>query len=645
MSTIKLKRSSSVGQPDPGVLKEGELAYSFLQGPGGDKLYIGTGDGAAAASTPVGGQYYTNLLDHDAGTLTASSAIIVDGDSRIGALNVGDASANLALTGNTITLSATGLTFSGGNIISDGTATITGLPSPTALSPVNQVATKGYVDGVAGGINVSDNTNAGVVEASSTLVVTGTQGVTTLFNATTDVLTIGLQQQLAVDDDVAFGTVTLGSGLNKIKIDDDTIEQVTPKVYHQFDASDTSIVNLSTNLIKINNHGFTDGDAVTYTHGGTGTALDGLNPATTYYVIFSQFDAGNGVGNSFKLSTQVGGSDHDLHSGATGGGDADVLQTATNPVNLFATTDAITIGASKSTVAVQDDLTVGGNTTITGNLQVTGTTTTVDSTVVTIKDPVIELGDDTTDDNLDRGIKFKYNDSGAKHGFFGFRDSDHKFVLIPEATNGVNAQVFTGNAGTLVADVEGNVTGNATTTTGFDSSVLTQNDIDGLGGTTAVAGRQITLTGGVQSGGYTGTGGAWEASPITWDGTGNLTITTKLTQDVDDLLGEYVKDVSVLGTYDSSVPPVFSGSGNGSSIIIGSANGQGGSGQGDHVTVEARIATASNNSAPILDDQNAGFVQNWKNNQGVAEFDSDQFTADNGWVHIATIDGGTYGAP
>ena len=49
------------------------------------------------------------------------------------------------------------------------------------------------------------------------------------------------------------------------------------------------------------------------------------------------------------------------------------------------------------------------NVTIAGNLTVSGTTTTVNSTTVSIADPVFEIGDDSSDDNLDRGIKFKYN--------------------------------------------------------------------------------------------------------------------------------------------------------------------------------------------------------------------------------------------
>jgi len=74
-------------------------------------------------------------------------------------------------------------------------------------------------------------------------------------------------------------------------------------------------------------------------------------------------------------------------------------------------------------------LTANANLTVTGNLIVNGTTTTVDSTVATIKDPIITLGGGnagtaaSSDDNKDRGIEFKWhNGTAAKTGFFGFDD-------------------------------------------------------------------------------------------------------------------------------------------------------------------------------------------------------------------------------
>lgn len=83
-STIKIKRSGVSGNPT--TLKTGELAYSWFEGDGGNRLYIGTGtetEGNAANHVVIGGKFFTDMLDHTAGTLTGSSAIIVDADKKI----------------------------------------------------------------------------------------------------------------------------------------------------------------------------------------------------------------------------------------------------------------------------------------------------------------------------------------------------------------------------------------------------------------------------------------------------------------------------------------------------------------------------------------------------------------------------------
>ena len=53
-----------------------------------------------------------------------------------------------------------------------------------------------------------------------------------------------------------------------------------------------------------------------------------------------------------------------------------------------------------------------------------------------------------------------YNNSGAKYAFMGYDDSDGKFVMIPDASDTSN--VFSGSVGTLKANIEGDIEGNAT---------------------------------------------------------------------------------------------------------------------------------------------------------------------------------------
>ena len=124
-SIIRIKRSGTNGNPS--TLGAGELAYSALTGTssnGGDRLYIGIGSetaGDAANHFVIGGKYFTDMLDQTPGTLTASSAILVDSNSKIDNLKVD----NLDLNGNTISSTDTN-----GNIVLDpagtGYVTITG---------------------------------------------------------------------------------------------------------------------------------------------------------------------------------------------------------------------------------------------------------------------------------------------------------------------------------------------------------------------------------------------------------------------------------------------------------------------------------------------------------------------------------------
>lgn len=137
-------------------------------------------------------------------------------------------------------------------------------------------------------------------------------------------------------------------------------------------------------------------------------------------------------------------------------------------------------------IASNGNVTMSQSLSITGDLTVNGTTTTVNSTVVTIEDPIIMLGQDSsnaslyasygsdTDDNKDRGVAFAWNRNGAGPclGFFGFDDSIQGFTFIPSGS--VSGEVFSGTVGwgkiNVSGDVVGDVTGSATTATTLANS-------------------------------------------------------------------------------------------------------------------------------------------------------------------------------
>ena len=108
---------------------------------------------------------------------------------------------------------------------------------------------------------------------------------------------------------------------------------------------------------------------------------------------------------------------------------------------VVAGTDSSTTDATANSiytpggVGVGSDLLVGGNTVITGNLTVNGTTTSVNSTVTQIVDPVISIGGGvdgaalTTNDGFNKGIEVHYFDTSDKTMFIGRDGTTGRFVV------------------------------------------------------------------------------------------------------------------------------------------------------------------------------------------------------------------------
>jgi len=102
-TVIQIKRSSAATAPS--TLKLGEVAYTYgtgTQANSGDRLFIGEGgvdgNGDANNVTVIGGQYFTDMLDHVAGTLTGSSALTADSNLAIDQVIIG----NSATVGGTV---------------------------------------------------------------------------------------------------------------------------------------------------------------------------------------------------------------------------------------------------------------------------------------------------------------------------------------------------------------------------------------------------------------------------------------------------------------------------------------------------------------------------------------------------------------
>jgi len=154
---------------------------------------------------------------------------------------------------------------------------------------------------------------------------------------------------------------------------------------------------------------------------------------------------------------------------------------------------------SAGVVSLASDLNVGGNTILTGNLTVNGTTTTVNTATLGVVDPIIHLqtasdgGALGSDTNKDVGLVMQYhNGSAAKNAFLGWDDSAGKLTFVPDAS--LSSEVVSGSVGTIVANLEGNVTGN-TSGTAATVTDAAQSNITSLGTLTTLTVDSIIING------------------------------------------------------------------------------------------------------------------------------------------------------
>ena len=207
----------------------------------------------------------------------------------------------------------------------------------------------------------------------------------------------------------------------------------------------------------------------------------------------------------------------DIVSNNAGAGTASINITADEDITISSTNvsnrvnvegfqfqdDTLSSTAATMILDPGDDDAATGKVQIRGDLQVDGTTTTVNSTVMTVDDPIIVLGGDTApvaDDNKDRGVEFSYYDTQARVGFYGWDESyadsniwngTGGFRFLYNATN--TNEVFTGTDAAIIA---GNLrlttnTGSASTTTGtlVVTGGLGLSENAHVGGTVTIAGQ------------------------------------------------------------------------------------------------------------------------------------------------------------
>ena len=477
-SSILIKRST--GSVAPGTITYGELAVTTgangTQANAGDRLFIGDNNGAAQV---VGGRYFTDLLDHVHGTLTAGSTVIVDSNSKIDNWLVDD----IQLNANVITTSTT---------------------DTDLIFRANGTGKLVIEDGQELEFGTTGDVQLQFVDADAALKITRV-GATT--------------PDLLLDDDMKlyFGAGKDGS----IRYDEATSDRI------QVDGADwTYGTGVQVNYADTTDASNRTTASVTYA-GGIGVA------ATTWTKDLRVDDSvilGTDSTDALTVnSTTV------FQNGVTFNGQTTITgntaQTGEITIDQLKL-DGNVLSTTSGTELIIDPFPAGGDADglviIKGDLQIDGTTTTVNSANMSVNDPTIELGDPTTaitvttnatsgatdiivdrvegftvgdsvtgtniagsttisaintgastltlsaaitgniaagqaltvtraaDDALDRGVKVHYyGGAGAKFGFFGYdrtggADGLGAWTFIEDATDTNTVFGVNGNRGTVV---------------------------------------------------------------------------------------------------------------------------------------------------------------------------------------------------
>jgi len=544
---IQIKRSSGSTAPTTAALLEGEMAYAQdASGNGaGAKLYIESIEGASAAIHAVGGKYFTDKIDArliDATTTVGGKATFAEGTNN-GSNKVTLKAPDTLAADYTLTFPAND--GDDGQILTTNGSGVLSFSAPASSS-----------------FTISDNQgtpNTDSFSTGGTLTFAGTAGIKTTISDNSVGIVVDVNGTTAVEtlaDSDEFLVYDASATANRKVTAENLGDYIYAGLSGDITVTEGGVVSIAANSVALgtdttgNYVATVAGTANQVTITGSGSEDAAVTVALTNDVtlVGDLTVGGNDIkANGGTTSITLSGADVAVAGDLTVTGN-DIKSSSATAITLDAANVAVAgdltvtgndIKSSTATaltldgadVAVAGDLTVtgndikssggttalslsGANVTVAGNLTVSGTTTTVNSTTLTVTDPLVFVGNDNNaTDAVDIGLFGMYDTSGTQDLYSGiFRDAtDGKWRLFKDSQSAPTTTVNTAATGytiaTLVANLEGGTisslasaisvpnggTGAATFTA---NGVMFGNGTSALGVTAAGTADQVLLSGG-----------------------------------------------------------------------------------------------------------------------------------------------------
>lgn len=573
-------------------------------------------------------------------TSTEVGAAFSDDDTSI--LTAAAVQDRIDVTNNAQDLDITDGTTTSAVLIDSQTLTIQGTANETTVEVSGQVFTVGLPDSVS---IATELTAASAIVSDLTdnrVVIAGTDGaLEDDANFTFDGSILSLTAAMDITGDLDVDNINIdGDTISNTNTDSNIniVPNGTGEIVVGTGAAAASITSSGTHDLILDTNSGADSGSITITDGVDGNIS--VTPNGVGEVVLATAIVSDLTDNRIVIAGTSGVIEDDAN--LTFDGTDFVVGGASGVTIKGSGTDVGDIDAGSGNFTVDAST---GDVIVGGNLTVQGTTTTVDSTTVSIADPVFEIGDDATDDNLDRGIKFLYNDGAAKIGFFGFDDSTGKFIALSDATD--STSTFSGTAlPAIFGNVEvGTITSNTDKfTVDASGNTLVAGTLDVTGATNL---NDTTTSTNTTTGALIVDGGVGIAENLNIGGNLNVGGTFGLTSavslenkitlynNVEPTDGQLLIGNTSNGVFDAAVLT------EGEGIDIANAGGS--------ITISGEDASAANKGIAsfaasyfTVTTGDVAINDATTTTKGISQFSADNFTLTSGNVTITGIDGGTY---